>query len=106
MSKIKCFNNTKLEDLFNNIKAAEEFEENAAIKTIKSEYDSILLELNSVKEELGMPIEESSITTVEVKAQEDYKKQNKIFLSIICGKKLKPARPRLKVAVKNVRNFQ
>ena len=69
MSKITCFNNTGLEEVFNKNKAAEKFEENAAVKTIKAEYDSILAELNAIKEELEIPTEESKITTSEIKFQ-------------------------------------
>ena len=69
MSKITCFNNTGLEEIFNNNKSTEQFEENAAVKTIKAEYDSILAELNAIKEELEIPTEESKITTSEIKFQ-------------------------------------
>lgn len=67
MSKITCFNNTRLEEAFNKNKTAEKFEENAAAKTIKAEYDSILAELNSIREELGLPLESSKIAVSELK---------------------------------------
>ena len=69
MSKITCFNNTKLEDTFNSNKVTEQFEENAAVNTIKAEYEAILAELNTIKEELGIPAEESKIITSETKYQ-------------------------------------
>ena len=80
MSKITCFNNTKLEDVFNSNKVTEQFEENAAVNTIKAEYDTILAELNAIKEELGIPTEESKIITSKIKFQ---KEESKIMFQIV-----------------------
>ena len=80
MSKITCFNNTKLEEVFNSNKVTEQFEENAAVNIIKAEYDTILAELNAIKEELGIPTEESKIITSKIKFQ---KEESKIMFQIV-----------------------
>jgi hypothetical protein len=67
MSKLNCFKNTSLEKSFNDLSANEQFQENAAVKTIELEYNSILQELNSIREELGLPLEESSLITSELR---------------------------------------
>jgi uncharacterized protein YidB (DUF937 family) len=69
MSKINCFNNTNLQTTFNNFSKTEQFEENAAVKTIETAYSSLLVELNAIKEELGLPLEESSINASEIRFQ-------------------------------------
>lgn len=79
MSKITCFNNTKLEEVFNSNKVTEQFEENAAVNIIKAEYDTILAELNAIKEELGIPTEKSKIITSKIKFQ---KEESKIMFQI------------------------
>ena len=80
MSKITCFNNTKLEEVFNSNIVTEQFEENAAVNIIKAEYDTILAELNAIKEELGIPTEESKIITSKIKFQ---KEESKIMFQIV-----------------------
>lgn len=80
MSKITCFNNTKLEDVFNSNKVTEQFEENAAVNTIRAEYETILAELNAIKEELGIPTEKSKIITSKIKFQ---KEESKIMFQIV-----------------------
>lgn len=57
MSKITCFNGSNLEQSFNNNKATEQYEENAAVQTSIEVFNSIQADLNNLKEELGLPTE-------------------------------------------------